>query len=133
MKQEPANSVLEAGFLSQLGQKVSLDGPLDAEGLEVEMELNNLLLSLRPIKQVVLQSIYWSKYLSFFCSILKPQSGFPLLDRGSSVSFFWPLMEMWTANGRWYVQEQLIKDNSKLVLLAALSDTLDFLSDSVQE
>ncbi|BBN15064.1 exocyst complex component 4 [Marchantia polymorpha subsp. ruderalis] len=80
MKQEPANSVLEAGFLSQLGQKVSLDGPLDAEGLEVEMELNNLLLSLRPIKQ-----------------------------------------------------EQLIKDNSKLVLLAALSDTLDFLSDSVQE
>ncbi|KAL3692079.1 hypothetical protein R1sor_005730 [Riccia sorocarpa] len=80
MKQEPANAVLESGFLSQLGQKVSLDGPLDAEGIEVEMELNNLLLSLRPIKQ-----------------------------------------------------EHLIKDNSKLVLLAALSDTLDFLSDSVQE
>ncbi|KAL2621943.1 hypothetical protein R1flu_002148 [Riccia fluitans] len=80
MKQEPANVVLEAGFLSQLGQNISLDGPLDAEGLEVEMELNNLLLSLRPIKQ-----------------------------------------------------EHLIKDNSKLVLLAALSDTLDFLSDSVQQ
>ncbi|CAM6126948.1 unnamed protein product [Calypogeia fissa] len=83
MKQEPANSILDAGFLSQLGQKVSekvLNGPLDEDVLEVEMELNNILLSLRPIKE-----------------------------------------------------DQLIKDNSKLVLLAALSDTLDYLSDSVQE
>lgn len=56
MKQEPANSILEAGFLSQLGQKVNekvLNGPLDAEVLEVEMELNNILLSLRPIKEVL--------------------------------------------------------------------------------
>jgi hypothetical protein len=56
MKQEPANSILEAGFLSQLGQKLSdnvLNGPLDAEVLEVEMELNNILLSLRPIKEVL--------------------------------------------------------------------------------
>jgi exocyst complex component 4 len=52
MKQEPANSLLEATYLLQLGQKVTADGPLDAEGLEVEMEMNNLLLSLRPIKQV---------------------------------------------------------------------------------
>jgi hypothetical protein len=80
MKQEPANSLLEATYLLQLGQKVIADGPLDAEGLEVEMEMNNLLLSLRPIKQ-----------------------------------------------------EQLIIDNHKLVLLAALSDSLDYLSESAQQ
>lgn len=55
MKQEPANSILDAGFLSQLGQKVNdnfLNGRLDEDVLEVEMELNNILLSLRPIKEV---------------------------------------------------------------------------------
>ncbi|KAG0614993.1 hypothetical protein M758_5G006700 [Ceratodon purpureus] len=52
MKQESANTLLDAPYLLQLGQKVTLDGPYDMEGLEVEMELNNLLLSLRPIKQV---------------------------------------------------------------------------------
>ena len=52
MKQEPANTLLDAPYLLQLGQKVTVDGPYDVEGLEVEMELNNLLLSLRPIKQV---------------------------------------------------------------------------------
>lgn len=52
MKQEPANTLLDAPYLLQLGQKVTVDGPYDMEGLEVEMELNNLLLSLRPIKQV---------------------------------------------------------------------------------
>lgn len=51
MKQEPANQLLEATYLNQLGFK---DGPsVDIEGaLEVEMELNNLLLSLRPIRKV---------------------------------------------------------------------------------
>ncbi|XP_073395601.1 exocyst complex component SEC8 isoform X2 [Physcomitrium patens] len=80
MKQEPANTLLDAAYLLQLGQRVNVDGPYDMEGLEVEMELNNLLLSLRPIKQ-----------------------------------------------------EQLITDNHKLVLLAALSDSLDFLSESAQQ
>jgi len=81
MKQEPANQLLEATYLSQLGIKVQPVNPVDIEGaLEVEMELNNLLLSLRPIRQ-----------------------------------------------------EQLIGDNHKLVLLAALSDSLDFVSESVQQ
>lgn len=52
MKQEAAHSLLEAAFYSEVGQKLSSDIHLDAESLEVEMELNNLLLSLRPIKQV---------------------------------------------------------------------------------
>ena len=53
MKQEPANQLLEATYLSQLGIKVQPVNPVDIEGaLEVEMELNNLLLSLRPIRQV---------------------------------------------------------------------------------
>ncbi|XP_024372095.1 exocyst complex component SEC8 isoform X2 [Physcomitrium patens] len=79
MKQEPANQLLEATYLNQLGFK---DGPsVDIEGaLEVEMELNNLLLSLRPIRK-----------------------------------------------------EQLISDHHKLVLLAGLSDSLDFVSESVQQ
>jgi exocyst complex component 4 len=55
MKQEPANTLLDAPYLLQLGQKVTVDGPYDVEGLEVEMELNNLLLSLRPIKQVCIK------------------------------------------------------------------------------
>jgi len=53
MKQEPANQLLEATYLSELGIKVMADNPVDIEGaLEVEMELNNLLLSLRPIRKV---------------------------------------------------------------------------------
>ncbi|KAG0618847.1 hypothetical protein M758_4G095100 [Ceratodon purpureus] len=81
MKQEPANQLLEATYLSELGIKVTANDPVDIEGaLEVEMELNNLLLSLRPIRK-----------------------------------------------------EQLIGDNHKLVLLAALSDSLDFVSESVQQ
>jgi exocyst complex component 4 len=67
-------------YLSQLEQKVVVDAPLDTEGLEVEMEMNNLLLSLRPIRQ-----------------------------------------------------EQLISPNHKMVLLAALSDSLDYMSESVQQ
>lgn len=64
MKQEPANTLLDAPYLLQLGQKVTVDGPYDMEGLEVEMELNNLLLSLRPIKQVgELVSCLFCKYL----------------------------------------------------------------------
>ena len=53
MKQEPANQLLEATYLNELGIKVTADDPVDIEGaLEVEMELNNLLLSLRPIRKV---------------------------------------------------------------------------------
>jgi exocyst complex component 4 len=52
MKQEPAHLLLDVSHLSQLEQKVVVDAPLDTEGLEVEMEMNNLLLSLRPIRQV---------------------------------------------------------------------------------
>jgi exocyst complex component 4 len=52
MKQEPAHLLLDVSYLSQLEQKVVVDAPLDTEGLEVEMEMNNLLLSLRPIRQV---------------------------------------------------------------------------------
>jgi exocyst complex component 4 len=80
MKQEPAHLLLDVSYLSQLEQKVVVDAPLDTEGLEVEMEMNNLLLSLRPIRQ-----------------------------------------------------EQLISPNHKMVLLAALSDSLDYMSESVQQ
>lgn len=53
MKQEPANQLLEATYLNELGIKLTADDPVDIEGaLEVEMELNNLLLSLRPIRKV---------------------------------------------------------------------------------
>jgi exocyst complex component 4 len=52
MKQETAHLLLDVSYLSQLEQKVVVDAPLDTEGLEVEMEMNNLLLSLRPIRQV---------------------------------------------------------------------------------
>lgn len=53
MKQEPANQLLESSYLNELGIKVMTDDPVDIEGaLEVEMELNNLLLNLRPIRKV---------------------------------------------------------------------------------
>lgn len=65
MKQEPANQLLEATYLSQLGLKVMADAPVDMEGvLETEMEMNNLLLSLRPIRQVCILSVL---LLQFSC------------------------------------------------------------------
>eukprot|EP01018_Ginkgo_biloba_P010843 Gb_36536 [translate_table: standard] len=76
MKHEPANALLE----SSAGQKFSAHGSTDAESLEVEMEMDNLLLSLRPIKQ-----------------------------------------------------ENLIRDDHKLVLLAALSDSLEYVADSIEK
>ncbi|KAJ7568516.1 hypothetical protein O6H91_01G036000 [Diphasiastrum complanatum] len=80
MKQDASSSLIEVSFLSPLGQKAPLDMPLDAEFFEVEMEMNNFLLNLRPIKQ-----------------------------------------------------EQLITDDHKIVLLAALSDSLDYLSESIRQ
>eukprot|EP00249_Psilotum_nudum_P022594 c28576_g1_i2 orf=370-3636(+) len=80
MKQEPASSLLEVSYLAQCEKSVSVDQPLDADGLEAEMEMNNLLLSLRPVKQ-----------------------------------------------------EQLIGDGHKLVLLAALSDSLEYLAESIEK
>ncbi len=67
MKQEPAHLLLDVSYLSQLEQKVVVDAPLDTEGLEVEMEMNNLLLSLRPIRQV--HCCHWRCFLfSFLCT-----------------------------------------------------------------
>ncbi|XP_024391449.1 exocyst complex component SEC8 isoform X3 [Physcomitrium patens] len=81
MKQEPANRLVETTYRNQLGIAMAEYDPMDIiEALKVEMELNNILLSLRPIQK-----------------------------------------------------EQLINDNHKLILLAALSDSLDFVSESVQQ
>ena len=71
MKQEPANQLLEATYLSQLGIKVQPVNPVDIEGaLEVEMELNNLLLSLRPIRQVTRTILTQSCTLLGGCTVL---------------------------------------------------------------
>lgn len=65
---------------SSSGEKFSVHAHKDTESLEIEMEMDNLLLSLRPIKQ-----------------------------------------------------ENLIRDDQKLVLLAALSDSLEYVADSIEK
>ena len=164
MKQEPANQLLEATYLSELGIKVTANDPVDIEGaLEVEMELNNLLLSLRPIRKVCS-----NVSVSNFCALINATEAVSLrweaLTRFGYIKgvfwstwiilFSWSLMitdwlfriplinsfrnlyrlQLW----EWIYpfsceQEQLIGDNHKLVLLAALSDSLDFVSESVQQ
>jgi len=76
MKHESASAFLE----SSTGEKLSVQTHKDTESLEIEMEMDNLLLSLRPIKQ-----------------------------------------------------ENLIRDDQKLVLLAALSDSLEYVADSIEK
>ena len=55
MKQEPASALLDALHVEKLGQRVSEEVFPDLEALELEMEINNLLLSYRPLKQVIHQ------------------------------------------------------------------------------
>eukprot|EP00252_Welwitschia_mirabilis_P017692 TRINITY_DN3918_c0_g1_i1.p1 TRINITY_DN3918_c0_g1~~TRINITY_DN3918_c0_g1_i1.p1 ORF type:complete len:1073 (-),score=266.71 TRINITY_DN3918_c0_g1_i1:331-3549(-) len=70
----------ETDMLFEASSGDKYPGHKDTESLEVEMEMDNLLLSLRPIKQ-----------------------------------------------------ESLIRDNNKLVLLAALSDSLEYIADSIEK
>lgn len=76
MKHEPASALLEISN----SEKLSAFTGKDTEGLEVELEMDNLLLSFCPIKQ-----------------------------------------------------ENLIRDDHKLVLLAALSDSLEYVADSIEK
>uniref|UniRef100_A0A7N2R9M2 Exocyst complex component Sec8 n=1 Tax=Quercus lobata TaxID=97700 RepID=A0A7N2R9M2_QUELO len=75
MRVDPASSYLP-NPLSQLNMD---DNASDAESVDVELELSNLLLALRPIKQ-----------------------------------------------------ENLIRDDNKLILLASLSDSLEYVADSIE-
>ncbi|KAF3951951.1 hypothetical protein ACB098_06G184400 [Castanea mollissima] len=75
MRVDPASSYLP----NSLGQSNMDDNASDAESVEVELELSNLLLALRPIKQ-----------------------------------------------------ENLIRDDNKLILLASLSDSLEYVADSIE-
>ncbi|XP_075670518.1 exocyst complex component SEC8 [Castanea sativa] len=75
MRVDPASSYLP----NPLGQSNMDDNASDAESVEVELELSNLLLALRPIKQ-----------------------------------------------------ENLIRDDNKLILLASLSDSLEYVADSIE-
>ncbi|MCO5586381.1 hypothetical protein L7F22_040321 [Adiantum nelumboides] len=79
MRQEPDSVLLDAAHAREL-DKFLEEKNLDSEGLELEMEINNLLMSYRPVKQ-----------------------------------------------------EQLIVDCNKLVLLAALSDSLDYVADAIEK
>lgn len=78
MRQEPDSILLDALHVTEL-EKHS-EEEFDPEGMEVEMELNNLLLSYRPVKQ-----------------------------------------------------DQLIGDGHKLVVMAALSDSLDYVSEAIEK
>lgn len=75
MRLDPASSRLP----NPLGQSNSVSDASDAEAVEIESELSELFLNLRPIKQ-----------------------------------------------------ENLIRDDSKLILLASLSDSLEYVADSIQ-
>ncbi|XP_043703696.1 exocyst complex component SEC8 isoform X3 [Telopea speciosissima] len=75
MRLDPASAFLPNSF----DQPVLENNASDAETVEVEMEMSDLLLSLRPIKQ-----------------------------------------------------ENLIRDNNKLILLASLSDSLEYVADSIE-
>ncbi|XP_023912079.2 exocyst complex component SEC8 [Quercus suber] len=75
MRVDPASSYLP----SPLGQSNMDDNASNAESVDVELELSNLLLALRPIKQ-----------------------------------------------------ENLIRDDNKLILLASLSDSLEYVADSIE-
>lgn len=75
MRVDPASSYLP----NPLGQSNMDDNSSDAESVEVELELSNLLLALRPVKQ-----------------------------------------------------ENLIRDDNKLILLASLSDSLEYVADSIE-
>ncbi|KAI5072276.1 hypothetical protein GOP47_0012382 [Adiantum capillus-veneris] len=79
MRQEPDSILLDALHAGEVGKLLEEDN-LDSEGLEVELEINNLLMSYRPVKQ-----------------------------------------------------EQLIVDCNKLVLLAALSDSLDYVAEAIEK
>ncbi|KAH7315645.1 hypothetical protein KP509_21G058500 [Ceratopteris richardii] len=78
MRQEPDSILLDSMQVQDLDKR-SLEQVLDPDGLEVEMEINNLLLSYRPLKQ-----------------------------------------------------EHLISDCNKLVLLAALSDSLEYVAVTIE-
>ncbi|KAE7997019.1 hypothetical protein FH972_001691 [Carpinus fangiana] len=75
MRLDPASSCLP----NPLGQSNMDNNVSDAESIEVELELSNLLLALRPIKQ-----------------------------------------------------ENLIRDDNKIILLASLSDSLEYVADSIE-
>lgn len=77
MRQESASTLLDASYLMQLGRRA--EESFDA-GMEVETEIDNLLLSYRPVKQ-----------------------------------------------------DQLIGDDQKLILMAALSDSLEYVSESIEK
>jgi hypothetical protein len=49
MKQESAIALIHGQHVEKLGRKVSEE---ELEAMELEMEINNLLLSYRPVKQV---------------------------------------------------------------------------------
>lgn len=81
MRLESASSLLDVSYLAELGKEVTgIEEPLDSEGMELEREINDLLLSNRPVKQ-----------------------------------------------------DQLIGDSHKLILMAALSDSLEYVSESIEK
>lgn len=80
MRQESASTLLDALYFKRLDKKVSEEEILDPEGMEVELEINNLLLSFQPVKQ-----------------------------------------------------DHLIGDDHKLILMAALSDSLDYVSEAIEK
>jgi hypothetical protein len=124
---------------------------LNAETLEIEMQISDLLWSLRTIKQVNCFGDFLHTYtentiekiISFVFFFFKKKC-FSVVDllnshvdiqctfpfRGESIlclttnsSSFWE---------KYTLQENLIHDDQKLVLLASLSDSLEYLADSIE-
>ncbi|KAH7547857.1 hypothetical protein JRO89_XS14G0027900 [Xanthoceras sorbifolium] len=78
---------------------------ITAETVEVEAELSELLLSLPPIRQTEFE-VHWLAVKFVFTAL---------------IAFTVSLM-----------QENLIRDDNKLVLLASLSDSLEYVADSIE-
>ena len=55
MRQESASALFNALYVEKLDKKVSEEEFLDSEAMELEMEISNLLLSYRPLKQVIVK------------------------------------------------------------------------------
>jgi hypothetical protein len=98
----------------------------------VEMEMNNLLLSLRPIRQV--HCCRWKCFLSSFLCTFYTCLEFPgFCEQAKQQTIGCNKIDACWMGACVVNQEQLISPNHKMVLLAALSDSLDYMSESVQQ
>lgn len=129
MRLDPASACLP----NSLGQPNVDNSASDAEAIEVEMEMSDLLLNLRPIKQVFVHLvacfvvIVVSLYLCAVCFLFVWRSSVRCCSALSNKDLRWDIVRILS-----FLQENLIRDDNKLILLASLSDSLEYVADSIE-